>query len=123
MMEISVISMIASAVLVLVCLYLIISPYFKNNIEILNPALDVSTYENKRALMTTLNEIEFEHKMNKISDEDYKRLRKQYEIMIADLLKQEEQSLPIEMDQDVLKEVEAEIESELQRRNEEQRGK
>jgi hypothetical protein len=119
-MEISVLSMIASAVLVLVCLFLIISPFFKNELNLFQPALDLSAHDNKAALMTTLNEIEFEHKMQKISDEDYLKLKKQYEVLISDLLKQEDQMVKKEIDQNVLKEVEAEIESELRRRKVEQ---
>jgi hypothetical protein len=119
-MEISVLSMIASAVLVLVCLYLVIAPFFKNESTEYQASIDISAHENKAALMTTLNEIEFEYKMSKISDEDYKKLKKQYELLIADLLKQEDKMVEQEMDQDVLKEVEAEIEMELLKRKEEQ---
>jgi hypothetical protein len=122
-MEISVLSMIASAVLVLVCLFLIISPFFKNEMNLFHPVADLSAYENKTALMTTLNEIEFEHKMHKISDEDYKKLKKQYEILLSDILKEEEQLVQKEVNHDVLKEVEAEIELELRKRKEEQGGK
>lgn len=119
-MEISVLSIIASAVLVLVCMFIIVSPFFKNEMNLFNPVLDLSAHENKTALMTTLNEIEFEHKMQKISDEDYKKLKIQYEMMISDLLKKEDQMVQKEIDHDVLKEVEAEIENELRRRQEEQ---
>lgn len=123
-MEISVLSMISSALLVLVCIYLIISPFFKNEMNLFHPAVaDLSVHENKAALMTTLNEIEFEHKMHKISDEDYKFLKKQYEVMISDLLKQEEELDQKEIDHDLLKEIEEEIENELKKRQEEQRGK
>jgi hypothetical protein len=119
-MEISVLSMIASAVLVLVCLFLVISPFFKNEMNLFSTAPDISAYENKTALLTTLNEIEFEHKMQKISDEDYKKLKKQYENLIADLMKQDEQFVKKEVNQNALKEVEAEIEEELRRRQQEQ---
>jgi hypothetical protein len=119
-MEISVLSMIASAVLVLVCMYLIISPFFKNELNLFRPVIDLSEHDHKAALMTTLNEIEFEHKMKKISDEDYKNLKKQYEIMLSDHLKQGNQIVQKEIDHDLLKEVEAEIESELRKRQEEQ---
>lgn len=119
-MEISVLSMIASAVLVLVCMYLIISPFFKNELNLFQPVIDLSAHDHKAALMTTLNEIEFEHNMQKISDEDYKKLKKQYEMMLSDLLKDNQQMVQKEMDHDLLKEVEAEIESELRRRQVEQ---
>lgn len=117
-MEISVLSIIASAVLVLVCIFLIISPFFKNEMNLFSPVIDLSAHDHKTALMTTLNEIEFEHKMNKISDEDYKKLKKQYEIMISDLLKNEEEQVQ-KIDHVLLKEVEAEIEIELRKRQEE----
>lgn len=119
-MEISVLSMIASAVLVLVCMYLIISPFFKNELNLFQPVIDLSAHDQKAALMTTLNEIEFEHKMQKVSDEDYKKLKKQYEVMLSDLLKDNQQMVQKDVDHDLLKEVEAEIESELRKRQEEQ---
>lgn len=119
-MEITVLSMISSAVLVLVCLFLIISPFFKSELNLFQTVLDLSAYENKAALMSTLNEIEFEHKMHKISDEDYKKLKKQYELLISNLLKQEGKMEPEKVDKVVLKEIEAEIEIELRKRQEEQ---
>jgi hemoglobin-like flavoprotein len=119
-MEISVLSMIASAVLVLVCMYLIISPFFKNELNLFQPVIDLSAHDQKAALMTTLNEIEFEHKMHKVSDEDYQKLKKQYEVMLSDLLKDSQQTVQKEVDHDLLKEVEMEIESELRKRQEEQ---
>jgi hemoglobin-like flavoprotein len=119
-MEISVLSMIASAVLVLVCMYLVISPFFKNELNLFQPVIDLSAHDQKAALMTTLNEIEFEHKMHKVSDEDYQKLKKQYEVMLSDLLKDSQQTVQKEVDHDLLKEVEMEIESELRKRQEEQ---
>jgi hypothetical protein len=119
-MEISVLSMIASAVLVLVCMYLIISPFFKNELNLFQPVIDLRAHDHKAALMTTLNEIEFEHKMHKISDEDYKKLKKQYEVLLSDLIKDNQQLDQKEVDHDLLKEVEEEIEIELRRRKEEQ---
>jgi hypothetical protein len=119
-MEISVLSMIASAVLVLVCMYLVISPFFKNELNLFQPVIDLSAHDQKAALMTTLNEIEFEHKMHKVSDEDYQKLKKQYEVMLSDLLKDSQQTVQKEVDRDLLKEVEMEIESELRKRQEEQ---
>lgn len=119
-MEITLLSMIASAVLVLLCLFLIISPFFKNELNLFQPVMDLSAHENKTALMSTLNEIEFEHKMQKISDEDYKKLKKQYELLISDLLKREGKMESKKVDNDVLKEIEAEIEIELRKRQGEQ---
>ncbi|MHC0035960.1 hypothetical protein [Pseudoneobacillus sp. C159] len=122
-MEISVLSMITSAVLVLVCMFLVISPFFRNEMNLFHTAPDLKAHENKAALMTTLNEIEFEHKMQKISDEDYKKLKRQYEILISDLMKQDEQLDKNNINHSALKEVEAEIEEELKRRQLEQRRK
>jgi predicted Co/Zn/Cd cation transporter (cation efflux family) len=119
-MEISVLSMISSAVLVLVCMYLIISPFFKNELNLFEPVIDLTTHDHKAALMTTLNEIEFEHKMHKVSDEDYKKLKKQYEVLLSDLIKDNQQMDQKEVDHDLLKEIEEEIENELRRRKEEQ---
>lgn len=117
-MDLSLFSMLVSAVLILTCLFLIINPFFKNEKRDIDPELDLSIHENKMSLMTTLNEIEFEHKMNKISDEDYSKLKKQYESLIADLLKNEIHATKQEINLDVMNQVEAEIEKELQKRRE-----
>lgn len=110
MEDISIISMAATAILALGCLYLVVMPLIKKDtLWKGNSKLETSASE-KEALLTTLNEIEFEHKMHKISEKDYKILKKQYETQISRILKEEEQQVGKNVDADLLAEVDREIE-------------
>jgi len=74
----------------------------------------------KETIFSTLAEIEFDHQMNKLSDEDYQALKKQYQRQALSLLNAEEQaSSPAKPDtaraQSLAAEIEAEIEAEVAR--------
>jgi hypothetical protein len=110
MHDISTISMIFTAVLALGCLFLAISPLFKwdSYLKLSTNVEDLS--HTKETLLSTLNEIEFEYKMDKISQVDYKNLKRQYEEQIAVLMKEEEEELTKQpIDKDLMAEVEREI--------------
>ncbi|CAM3803308.1 hypothetical protein [Mesobacillus zeae] len=111
MEEISVISMILTAALALSCLFLILAPLFKKGVS---PEKDTGRSEgsatNKEILLTTLNELEFEYKMDKLSEKDYQIVKKQYEIQVAKIMKEEERPAVKNIDKDLLEEVEREIE-------------
>lgn len=113
MHDISIISMIFTAALALICLFLILSPLFKwdNYLQVSAKGQDLATM--KEALLTTLNEIEFEYKMDKISNADYKNLKRQYESEVAKIMKEEEQMTDSQVDQDLMAEVEKEIEAQM----------
>jgi DNA recombination-dependent growth factor C len=111
MQDISVVSMIFTAILVLGCLFLALSPLFKFDSYLkLNTAGEDLTVT-KETLLSTLNEIEFDYKMDKISQVDYKNLKKQYESQIALILKDEQQIIPTKIDKDLIEEVDNEIEA------------
>lgn len=115
-MEISVISMVTTAVLVLSCLFLVLSPLFKWDSYIQFQAKQKDENVGKEVLYTTLNEIEFEYKMDKISESDYKKLKKQYEMQLTKIMKAEdEQPQEKAVDSSLLAEVEREIEATLKR--------
>jgi hypothetical protein len=111
MQEISIISMIFTAALVLVCLFLVLAPFFSFNsyLSFANKGLDSAT--NKEVLLSTLNELEFEYKMDKISHVDYKNLKKQYESQVVSIMKEEEQITSQTVDKDLMAEIESEIEA------------
>lgn len=74
----------------------------------------------KETIFSTLAEIEFDHQMNKLSDEDYQALKKQYQRQALSLLNAEEQApSPAKPDtaraQSLAAEIEAEIEAEVAR--------
>ncbi|MFL6559973.1 MAG: hypothetical protein ACJ8MO_28160 [Bacillus sp. (in: firmicutes)] len=113
MHDISIISMIFTAALALVCLFLIIAPFFKWDTFIQFSSKDQDIASTKEALLTTLNEIEFEYKMDKISEADYKNLKRQYETEVAKIMKEEEQFADTSLDKDLMAEVEKEIETQM----------
>ena len=113
MQDITVISMIFTTILALACLFLILSPLFKwdTYLQVSSKGQDIGA--SKEALLTTLNEIEFEYKMDKISHADYKILKKQYETEVACIMKEEEQMMETNVDKDLMDEVEKEIEAQM----------
>ncbi|MGJ7921324.1 hypothetical protein [Neobacillus sp. LXY-4] len=121
-MEISIISMILTAVLVLVCLFLVLAPFFKWDTYLQFQANGQETVSDKEALLTTLNEIEFEHKMGKLSEADYKNLKKQYEQEVAKIIKSDELLVKTAVNPDIMADVEREIEAAL-KRNKKEGGK
>ncbi|MDQ6599610.1 hypothetical protein E2K98_15540 [Bacillus salipaludis] len=110
MHDISIISIIFTVALLLVCLFLTISPLFKWDSYLPGNAKP-ELAGMKEALLTTLNELEFEYKMDKISQTDYQHLKKQYEIQIAVLMKEDEHVDEQKMNQALMAEIEREIEA------------
>jgi hypothetical protein len=114
MQEISIVSMIFTAALVLICLFLVLAPFFSLNsyLSFANKGQDSAT--NKEVLLSTLNELEFEYKMDKISHADYKNLKKQYEAQVVSIMKDEEEQMTSQIvDKDLMAEIEREIEASM----------
>jgi hypothetical protein len=117
--QLTTIAMIVSALLVLGCLYLTISPFFatdEGTFELKFGKSKNNTQTNKEALYSTLNEIEIEHKMGKISDEDYNQLTSKYEAIIAKMMKEDDLNNFENVDGKLLSEIEKEIQEELDKR-------
>lgn len=55
------------------------------------PKHEQSKKPDQGTIRSTLNEIEFEYRMNKLSAEDYKQLTDQYQALAAQLTKEEQQ--------------------------------
>ena len=113
MYDISIISLIFTAILALACLFLILSPLFKWDAYLQFNTKDQDFLATKESLLTTINELEFEYKMDKISHADYKNLKKQYEDQVAIIMKEEEQLIDTQVDKDLMAEVEKEIEAQM----------
>lgn len=114
MQEISIVSMIFTAALVLICLFLVLAPFFSldSYLSFANKGQDSAT--NKEVLLSTLNELEFEYKMDKISHADYKNLKKQYESQVVSIMKDEEEQMTSQtVDKDLMAEIEKEIEASM----------
>jgi predicted transcriptional regulator len=110
MHDISIISMIFTAVLALGCLFLILSPLFKWDLYLQFNSKSQDFEGTKESLLTTLNELEY--KMDKISHADYKNIKKQYEDQVAIIMKEEE-LIDTNVDHDLMAEVEKEIEAQM----------
>jgi hypothetical protein len=124
MQDITIIPMIFTAAMALVCLFLIVAPLFKWDTYIQGNLKNQDLATTKEALLTTLNEIEFEYKMDKISNADYKVLKRQYEAEVAIIMKEEEQTVDTSVDKDLMAEVEKEIETQMKSyRNKKGEGK
>nr|WP_263325763.1 hypothetical protein [Neobacillus sp. Marseille-Q6967] len=112
MQEISVISMIFTSALVLICLFLVLAPFFTWSSYFSFAYKGQDSASNKEVLLSTLNELEFEYKMDKISHSDYKKLKKQYEEQVVSIIKEEKVVLSSQkVDKDLMAEIESEIEA------------
>jgi hypothetical protein len=122
MQEISIISMIFTAALVLVCLFLVLAPFFSwdSYLSFANKGQDSAS--NKEVLLSTLNELEFEYKMDKISHADYKNLKKQYESLVVSIMKEEDQIMSQSVDKDLMAEIESEIEATMKSHKKNNKG-
>lgn len=112
MQEISIISMIFTAALGLICLFLVLAPFFSWDSYVSFASKGQDSASDKEVLLSTLNELEFEYKMDKISHADYKNLKKQYEYQVLNIMKDEEEQLVSQtVDKDLMAEIESEIEA------------
>lgn len=125
MQEISIISMIFTAALVLICLFLVLAPFFSWDSYISFTYKGQDSASNKEVLLSTLNELEFEYKMDKISHADYKNLKKQYESQVVSIMKDEEDQVSSQtVDKELMAEIESEIEAAMKsQKNKKEGGK
>lgn len=113
---------ILGLLIVLVALYLIASPFLADN-EPLPTAVvadsDNALEKQKESVFTTLNELEFDYRMKKITEEDYQSLKNQYKSRAVEVLKSEENldallgKKAIKIDADLAKRFDQEIEAEV----------
>lgn len=110
---------IVSLLILAFCLYLVITPLLKpkqsakefGNIE---EEFDEITIQNVYA---TLNELEMDYNMQKLSDEDYQKLKSEYEHLAAALIAKEkkQEEKVSKNDQNLAMDIESEIEEELKK--------
>ncbi len=122
------ISIIASIMLVIGCLYFIWMPFTaKKASSAYNTAVFVDDKIKKEELYATLNEIEMDYKMNKLSLDDYQSMKKAYELEVATIIKNENdfgrKSIKHKENPDIIKKIEDEIDAELALLRQERRMK
>lgn len=111
---------ILGLLIVLVSLYFIAAPYLAEPIEAAAGIQDENDVEKqKESIFTTLNELEFDFRMKKISEEDYKVLKNKYKSQAVTVLKSEEEidgligRKTLKIDSNTAKQMEQEIEQEI----------
>ncbi len=86
-------------IILLVVAYFVLVPLIVNKPEKNSRLLDQlvedddedTLSKNKEALFTTINEIEFDYSMNKLSEDDYNQLKNQYRQQALKLLHEEDE--------------------------------
>lgn len=116
-----VIGIILTVVLVAVALFITINPLFSGKVPFTSglkkEKLDKEAL--KEVVFTTLNEIELEYQMGKVTKEDYEVLKKKHEKQAAELMEiRETASNTEEIDDEMMRQVEKEIQEELAKRKE-----
>lgn len=107
-----VMAIVLSIIIVAFSLYLVVTPLLrKNNIQLPVEIKDDTEDISLKSVYATLNELEMDFHMQKLSEEDYHKLKVQYERQAAELLEKQKKS---KADNGIAaKDIEAEIEEEL----------
>ncbi|MDX8364134.1 hypothetical protein [Cytobacillus sp. IB215665] len=84
------VSIITATLLVGVCSYLVISPLLsKKNVTFHESMIDEVDTIKKEEIFATLNELEMDYNMQKLSTEDYEKLKSNYEKMLLPIMAEE----------------------------------
>lgn len=110
-----VMSIVLSILIVAFSLYLVVTPLLRKTKTQLNVTIKDDTDDiSLKSIYATLNELEMDYHMKKLSEEDYQKLKAQYENYAAELLeKQEKKEKKATNNDSLMKDIEAEIEEEL----------
>ncbi|NBI29544.1 hypothetical protein [Chengkuizengella marina] len=110
--------MLTSALIIIGCLYMVLAPFFHQKI-LTNADLKKSSDNEviKQEFYATLNEIEMDYKMNKLSEYDYRQLKKEVELFFVELLRDQDQLPELSKEKEnkqILEEIQSEIQIELE---------
>jgi cytochrome c-type biogenesis protein CcmI len=107
-------AVILSVIIVAFSLYLVISPLLRKNNTKLSVEIKDDTDEiSLQSLYATLNELEMDYNMQKLSEEDYQKLKAQYERHASELLENQKKKESKTGNGSFVKDIEVEIEEEL----------
>ncbi|MFS1513695.1 hypothetical protein VQL36_14825 [Chengkuizengella sp. SCS-71B] len=110
--------LLTSALMIIGCLYMVLSPFFHQKIFTDGDLKKSSDNEViKKEFYATLNELEMDYKMNKLSEYDYKHLKEEVELFFIELLRDEDQLpelLEEKENKQILEEIQSEVEIELE---------
>lgn len=99
--------------------YPLVKPEYEGNL-LSSGSTRAKLKSEKEAVMTTLNEIEFDYKMGKLSEDDYQIMKNKYKLTALEILKEEEDGSfrkkdSIKNDARNAKSIDDEIEEELKK--------
>lgn len=80
--------MFISAIVILICVYLVISPFF-TRVPAVESANELGEEKTIEAIYSAVNELEMEYLMKKISEQDFNELKSKYEAMATKYLSRE----------------------------------
>lgn len=106
---------IAGILMVIIAVALIGVPFMEKEVDengIIENSGTLTLGQRKEILMTTLGEIEFDYKMNKLTKEDYQELKSLYKEKAVNVMKREDQIKGISQEA-LIQKVEDELEAEL----------
>ncbi|MCT8136336.1 hypothetical protein H1D32_00165 [Anaerobacillus sp. CMMVII] len=107
-------SIVLGILLVAFCLYIVVTPLLrKHNTQLAVKMTDDTDEISLKSIYATLNELEMDFHMKKLSDEDYQKLKNQYEGYAAELLEKQKKKTSKTSNDSLVKDIEAEIEEEL----------
>lgn len=81
--------LIASAAIILTCFYFVITPFFNTNGEVAVGAGEGNGSLSLEEIYTAVNELEMDYLMKKVNEEDFHKLKDRYQLLAAELMKQE----------------------------------
>jgi len=110
-------SVVFMVILMLVVAFLVGYPLVKPEVPDYRRALTEGAdvrLKDKEAIMSTINEIEFDYQMKKLAEDDYQILKNKYKMMALAILKEEEEEA-LETDEVVDSRKMAAVEDEIDR--------
>lgn len=107
--------LIVSSVMILVCFYFIISPFFVPKGKQEDVKKEGEEYLTLEAIYSAVNELEMDYLMKKMTEEDFLRLKEQYQRLAVDIMEKESKNQEKILIKKSDKEVEQEILAQLQR--------
>jgi hypothetical protein len=81
--------LIAGSLVILTCFYFIVSPFFSNTAEKTTGADKDEEKLTLDQVYGAVNELEMDYLMKKITAEDFEKLKNEYQLLAAELLKAE----------------------------------
>ena len=107
--------LIAGSLVILTCVYFIISPFFTASEEADTKVEGADEELTLDQVYGEVNELEMDYLMKKITTEDFEKLKEQYQLLAAAMLKEEKDKKKTAGSKKLADEAEAEILNELRK--------